>query len=438
MDYAGVSPERQALARQLDATIGRASAQAHAALKQLAVAAAAFDEIGGWGDPGIRSFTHWLAINAGFDMHSGAELLRVGKALQVLRRISDAFGAGRLSFDKVRQITTVATPATEMLLLEIALGASGQQLARICASLRRIAATQASDHDQRQLAERGLWTRYDEDGMMRLTAMLPAEDAAVVMAALETITASKPLPDQPATEVEDPAHDRWAARRADALVTICENVVAGETALTGSRPTRQVVVHVDAGVLTHQSPDGTCFIEGGAPISAGALRRIGCDAQVVAITERDGLPIDAGRKQRIVSERLRLALEVRDHFCRFPGCGVPAHRTHAHHIEHWADGGATDRDNLVLLCSFHHHRLHDGGYVIRKLNGGIRFEAHDGHLIGSRSAAPLDSERQTLFHPEAARAEWGGATMDFDHAIWALTHNIEMAHARGAAVGDSP
>jgi hypothetical protein len=33
----------------------------------------------------------------------------------------------------------------------------------------------------------------------------------------------------------------------------------------------------------------------------------------------------------------------------------------AHHIEHWADGGATSLDNLTLLCSHHHRLLHEGG-----------------------------------------------------------------------------
>ena len=31
---------------------------------------------------------------------------------------------------------------------------------------------------------------------------------------------------------------------------------------------------------------------------------------------------------------------------------------HAHHITHWADGGATSLDNLVLLCGHHHRTIH--------------------------------------------------------------------------------
>ncbi|HYA01174.1 MAG TPA: HNH endonuclease signature motif containing protein, partial [Candidatus Binatia bacterium] len=64
----------------------------------------------------------------------------------------------------------------------------------------------------------------------------------------------------------------------------------------------------------------------------------------------DGLPIDVGRRRRMVSARLRRALESRDRFCRFPGRAVPARMTHAHHVRNWAAGGRTDLRNLVSLC----------------------------------------------------------------------------------------
>jgi len=49
-----------------------------------------------------------------------------------------------------------------------------------------------------------------------------------------------------------------------------------------------------------------------------------------------------------VEPALRRALAARDRQCRFPGCRNV--RVDAHHIEHWARGGATALDNLVLLC----------------------------------------------------------------------------------------
>jgi hypothetical protein len=273
----------------------------------------------------------------------------------------------------------------------------------------------------------------DEGGMMRLVARLPADDAAAVMAALESITGSKPIRNDPDAAVPDPAEDSWAARRADALVSMAEHVLAGGASdLVGPSAVRQVVVHADIDLLTGESGGGRCFVEGGAPLSVEAARRIGCDAEIISITERDGLPIDVGRTKRFPTDRLRRALEVRDRFCRFPGCGVPANRSHAHYIQHWLDGGPTDLRNLILLCGFHHRRLHDGGYVIRESTDGLRFETHDGRLIGSGPTALLDVCPHAMFQAETARAEWGGEPMDLDHTLFVLAQYVQPAAARAA------
>ncbi len=290
MDYACTSPANQDRARELDEGLGRLSALAHASMAGIALAAAGFDEIGGWCDGYTRSFEHWLAVNVGFDLRTGKELLRVGQALKLLPRIAAAFAAGQLSFDKVRLVTTVAGPETDELMLAIARGASGSQLARICRSLRRMQATEAPQHDREELAKRGLWRRFDDDGMMSLVAKLPAEDGAIVMAAIESITGTRPAADRSDEGVTDPADDRWAARRSDALVAMSRHVLAGAAQdLVQASASRQVVVHVDVGVLTGEQPEGRSFIDDGAPLSAAAARRIGCDCEIIAVTERNGM-----------------------------------------------------------------------------------------------------------------------------------------------------
>jgi len=46
-----------------------------------------------------------------------------------------------------------------------------------------------------------------------------------------------------------------------------------------------------------------------------------------------------------------------------------------HQIKHWADGGNTSLDNLVLLCRHHHHLVHEGGFACEKsANGEIHFK----------------------------------------------------------------
>ena len=84
---------------------------------------------------------------------------------------------------------------------------------------------------------------------------------------------------------------------------------------------------------------------------------------VLLLSERHGRPVRAGRKTRSVPPALRRALKSRDRGCRFPGC--ENHRfVDAHHIQHWAHGGETRLDNLVLLCRRHHRLVHEGGYSI--------------------------------------------------------------------------
>jgi hypothetical protein len=86
---------------------------------------------------------------------------------------------------------------------------------------------------------------------------------------------------------------------------------------------------------------------------------------VVAVDR--GLPIDVGRARRLITPRLRLAMQSRDGGCRYPGCSVPAPRTDGHHIIHWSDHGRTDLRNL---CRFHHRSQHEGRFLIKREPSG--------------------------------------------------------------------
>ena len=120
----------------------------------------------------------------------------------------------------------------------------------------------------------------------------------------------------------------------------------------------------------------------GIEFDANAWRAQQADALVVTVTESEtGAPLDVGRKQRTVPTQLKRALWARDRGCSFPGCDHK-HYVDAHHIEHWADGGATSLDNLTLLCSHHHRLLHEGGFAIhRDAHAEIYFRRADGRVI---------------------------------------------------------
>ena len=61
---------------------------------------------------------------------------------------------------------------------------------------------------------------------------------------------------------------------------------------------------------------------------------------------------------------------VRDRTCRAEGCDVPATWCEAHHLDPWHTGGRTDLANAILLCSHHHHRVHDARYRVVRSQGG--------------------------------------------------------------------
>jgi hypothetical protein len=82
---------------------------------------------------------------------------------------------------------------------------------------------------------------------------------------------------------------------------------------------------------------------------------------------------------RTVPVNLWNALVVRDEGCRWPGCDRPPGWCEAHHVQWFSAGGATRIDNLVMLCSRHHHRLHQPGWDAKLTpDGAFRVTHPDG------------------------------------------------------------
>jgi hypothetical protein len=103
--------------------------------------------------------------------------------------------------------------------------------------------------------------------------------------------------------------------------------------------------------------------------------------------DRQGAVLDVGRRTRTIPSAIRRALTARDTRCQYPGC--TARRCDAHHLVHWADGGATALDNLVLICRRHHRLVHEGGYATRRsVDGAVAFARPDGRPVESVPVPP--------------------------------------------------
>jgi hypothetical protein len=107
-----------------------------------------------------------------------------------------------------------------------------------------------------------------------------------------------------------------------------------------------------------------------SPVSTSTTREIICDGGVRLQLQGDrGETLWEGRRERYFTAAQRRALAVRDGGCVGPGCSAPPSWCHAHHVIEWEHGGRTDIDNGALLCAFHHHQLHAGGFRLRMSHG---------------------------------------------------------------------
>jgi len=439
-ELAGDGPphdEREALRAALEREIATAAAHVAAATHRLLTAVRKFDEMEGWREQGARSCAHWLAWRVGMTPGIAREKVRVARALGRLPRIDEALRTAAISYSKARALTRVATPENEGELLGVAHEADAHELEKACRRFRRLALVRVEKRPRALAEER--WLRFDlieETGMMRVSGQLLPEEAAVLDRTLEVTGAivrqralallarlqrvapdvaaatradgGAPAPDAADGEVSSgpPAGVGASARRllvgeeelagqnaspwfsraelaqlstftrVDALLAVCESFLERPTLATRSRPRYEVVVQVQRAAL-EGGTDEPALLGDGTPISAETARRLSCDAAVVrTTTNADGATLDVGRRTRSIPSSIQKALRLRDKRCRFPGCTQDA-ALNAHHIQHWAQGGATKLSNLVRLCDLHHWFVHEGG-------GGMRVERGRLHFLDPR------------------------------------------------------
>ena len=419
---------------RLEHEIAEMSARIDAAIYELLVCIRRFDELGGWS--GAVSYAQWLSWRANLAPGTAREYVRVAHALASLPRTSDALRRGQVSYSKVRAITRVATLATEDRLLYLARRATAADLERIVRAWRFCDRQHEERQDRERRRNHSLSIYPDADGMFVVRGLLTPEVGAVVRRAIEA--ASEQLYQEskdaePRTgEAESPAR-----RRADAFGLIAESALAAklDTGTAGDR--FQVVVHVDPDTLkervsaeTSPSDEQAALDEaGGIRVSAETSRRVACDAGTVMMHhDADGNILDVGRKTRTISPALRRALASRDQRCRFPGC--EARRCDAHHIRHWADGGATKLNNLVLLCRRHHRAVHEEGFGLTlDIDGQPRFTQPDGGAMPmvpfppawtGDPLAPTDTklaEDDIRIHPQTSLPHWYGERLDLPYVI---------------------
>ena len=153
-------------------------------------------------------------------------------------------------------------------------------------------------------------------------------------------------------------------RQAQALIAL----VNGASESASEVPTRaEIVVHVDLETLQHGlHAGGTCRTALGADLPVETVRRLACEAEILPVVlDGRSVPIDVGRSKRLATVHQRRALEAIHPTCAIPDCEVIFDHCNVHHIDYWENGGATDLNNMIPLCSRHHHAAHEGGWKLQ-------------------------------------------------------------------------
>jgi hypothetical protein len=213
---------------------------------------------------------------------------------------------------------------------------------------------------QRRAARARTWV--DNDGMWNLSAKLDplsgVKLAARLDATVEALFAESVPEGCPADPIEK---QRYLAAQALTRLVL-DNAV-------GVRPGRgEFVAVIDADAPHHDGPVAEFAIP--VEIPARVLAELAGDADITAVVVRNGVVLYApgelnlGRTTRLANRAQRRALRALYTCCGIPGCSVAYDRCKLHHIIWWSNGGATDLDNLLPVCSVHHAKIHHDGWTI--------------------------------------------------------------------------
>ncbi|HEU4731515.1 MAG TPA: HNH endonuclease, partial [Kofleriaceae bacterium] len=276
-----------------------------------------------WRPLGMVSALDYLERVLGYAPRTAQERLRVARALGDLPRLTASLAGGALSYSAIRELSRVATPATEAAWIAAAAGKSLRQVEELVADHRP--GDRPDDPPDPQARRHVVRFELSADTFALLRQVRSVLDdehgqsladdgfiAALCAAAL----------DRPAS-LEPSGRARFQI-----AVTVCERCRRGW--------------QQGAGVQV--------------PIDPAAVERAMCDAQHVGSIDGEG-PERA--HQDIPPSVARFVWRRDAGRCRVPGCRS-SRGLELHHIVHRTEGGGHEAPNLVLVCSACHRSHHAG------------------------------------------------------------------------------
>lgn len=347
---------------------------------------AAVDERGVWVHDGAYNIANWLAAQTGTAKTDAGRRARVAGLSRLMPLTSAAHAAAAITFSHVHVMARCLgvrtreffTDEAEATLVALAVQMTADEFAtEVDKWIDRHDTDGAEPQAEGERDE--LFASRTLGGRVLGRFNLGAERGTIFLSLLQEKVDELFRRDHANREVDpfDPGLDRSPAnRRTEAMIELLEQGGASDAAASRRGPAFWILLDPatfagqhpdDPSDELHELPDGTFvprrLVEQWLCDSTAARLVLGVSGQV----------LDLGRAARLANRAQRRALAARDRGCAVPGCDRPPNWCHAHHVVWWEDDGDTDIDNLVLLCSHHHRRVHSGGLVVKMDKGVPRF-----------------------------------------------------------------
>jgi hypothetical protein len=325
-----------------------------------------------WRTSGAASPVDWLAATANLPRGQAHAELSLRDALDQSGRLADGVASGEVGIGQAQAVAGLVgrddfATAVDDLVGEVA-GQSPVEARRTVGQWKGRHDPAGHQRDAEALfAQRSLRLGCRGDGMGTGEWLLDPEAQAIVRAAVDHIARQDRLDGTLRTRPQ---------RLADALVALCGAYNAGQ--VTGGREVPTVLVKVDYDTVMGLA-DHPGVTASGETLTGEAVRRLCCDAGLHRLVTRGrSCVLDLGASTRVISDAQFLALVERDGQCRFPGCARPPAWCQGHHIIPWPIKQRTDLDDVVLLCHYHHHLVHDSGWRLAGTPDHLRVIRPDG------------------------------------------------------------
>ena len=332
----------------------------------------------------------WLAVQSKVAPSTAKQRVSVGVALR--RWFPEMWSAlvdGRISFDhcavwvkasNVRIVDAFAEFQGEA--IDTAQGLTFGKGARYVGSLAALLDQDGSYDPASDVENNRLSLRPTPEGIT-VSGGLVGEWAQIVKETISQVADEifrRHLADREVLGDDAPPIPTWPVLRALALAEVCRRAQGTDvTDGTSAKP------KVEATLILPGNDLADIRDTDGQPIPG--LDVLTCDISILTILSNSmGIPLDMGREVRTANRAQRRALAFRDGGCCFPGCGVHAAWTDAHHLVHWRNGGPTTITNMALFCRHHHGVIHRNGW-------GATIDDHGWVTITTPSGRVLDGQR---------------------------------------------